>query len=311
MILSVTLNPSIDHALFVKELVIGDTNRVQNVETDAGGKGVNLSRVVAELGGQTVATGFLGGSTGMMVQGVLERQGVGCAFIEVAGETRTNFSVEDDAKGTPTTFNQKGPQIELAEFQALLAKVASLANNARWVAMGGSLPPGVPGDAFAQIGAIATAAGCSVMIDADGEAQRLGLACRPQFIKPNTPETARLLGRTITTEEEAIAAARDLLGFVQADGFAVLSRGKAGAILVSDAGVWLGRSPEVVTHSTIGSGDSLIGAMLWGLETGKTLPEAFQWGLAAGAATAFTDGSEIARRPMIEELLPRAIVTPV
>ncbi|RYG85468.1 1-phosphofructokinase, partial [bacterium] len=115
MLLSVTLNPSVDHALFLTELKVGDTNRVTRTERDAGGKGINLSRVYAEMGGETIASGFLGGGTGAYVRGVLEAQGVRHDFVTTSGETRLNFSVEDESHGKPTTFNERGPEISPEE----------------------------------------------------------------------------------------------------------------------------------------------------------------------------------------------------
>lgn len=309
MLLSVTLNPSVDHALFLTELKIGDTNRVSRTERDAGGKGVNLSRVYAEMGGETIASGFLGGGTGAYVRGVLEAQGVRHDFVETAGETRLNFSVEDASSGRPTTFNERGPEISAEEWNALLTKVDELANGCEWATIGGSLPPGVPTDTYRILGERLRNCGCKVLLDADGDALREGLAGRPTMIKPNDPEAARLLNRKIETDEEAIGAANSLYEMLgRGEAIAVLSRGAAGAIMTLAAGTYVGRSPKVEARSTIGSGDSLLGAMLWSLTRGDAPEEALRWGLAAGAATALTDGSEIARRPVVERLYAEASV---
>lgn len=304
MILSVTLNPCVDHALFVKQLCLGDTNRVLRTETDAGGKGVNLSRVVAELGGRTVATGFLGGGSGAYVRKALDAQGVLHDFVETADDTRMNFSVEDDSCAPPTTFNEPGPAITANEWEDLQKHVARYAASAWWIAMGGSLPPGVPIDAFAQLCRIAHEAGSKVLLDADGEPARRGMAAGPDFIKPNAKEAGRLLDRTITTLDEARDAALEL--HKRGPAIVVLSRGADGAVLAHDGVVCSGTSPTVAVKSTIGSGDSLLGGMLWAMGESKSMEEAFSWGLAAGAATAATDGSEIARRPVVLELLPQA-----
>lgn len=310
MILSVTLNPSVDQALFVDQIRLGDTNRVRRVERDAGGKGVNLSRVVAELGGRTAASGFLAGASGEMVRAVLRAQGVQPDFIEVAGETRVNFSVEDDSGNPPTTFNERGPEISKEAFECLVDKCSELAAGARWVAMGGSLPPGAPAEAFLLLGRLAKLAGAKLMLDADGEALRHGVKALPHFMKPNQAEAGRLLGREIESEEDAIQAARELVRFLDPspESFAVLSRGADGAILATTRGCWVGASPKVESRSTIGSGDSLIGAMLWSLEEGFDLATAFRWGLAAGAATATTDGSEICRKARVEALVRETAV---
>ncbi len=312
MLLSVTTNPSVDHALFLEQLKIGDTNRVLRTERDAGGKGVNLSRVYAEMGGQTIATGFVGGGAGAYVRCVLETQGVRHDFVETEEETRVNFSVEDETRGTPTTFNERGPTISSSEWEMLLETVDRLATGCGWGTIGGSLPPGIPKDAYRILAERLRAAGCKVMLDADGEPLREGMAGRPNMIKPNSPEAARLLNRTIETDEEALGASHALYEMLgRGDAIALLSRGAAGAVLTYTGGTFLGRSPKVEARSTIGSGDSLLGAMLWALDSGQAPEEALRWGLAAGAATALTDGREIARRVIVERLYPEASVARV
>jgi 1-phosphofructokinase len=310
MVLSVTVNPTVDHTLFVNGLKVGDTNRVQRTERDAGGKGINVSRVYAELGGKAKATGFLGGGPGAYVRNVLDRQGVIHDFVEVDGETRVNFNVES-GDGPPTTFNERGPEVGLAKFKELIEKCQELSRGAAWVVIGGSLPPGLPHDAYKILIEAVQCEDCGVVLDADGEPMKLGLEARPSFIKPNLKEASRLLGRDLTVEEAPKAAQelfqklRDTKGIPP---FVVLSMGKHGAVLACGDGVFMGHSPKVEAKSTIGSGDSLIGGVLWGLHENMPLPEAFRWGLAAGAATAMTDGTEIARRRIVLELLEKARV---
>lgn len=311
MILSVTLNPCIDQVLIVDGLKPHDTNRVLRAEQDAGGKGVNLSRVVAELGGDTVATGFLGGNPGVYVRAVLAEQGVRNSFIEVEGETRTNVAIEDGSGRPPTTFNERGPCISEAELHRLIGWYEELAPRASWVALGGSLPPGVPTDIFRTLIEIGHAAGARVLLDADGEPQRLGFLAGPDMVKPNSPECGRLLGREIKSDDEALAAVDELYERMGGgDRIAIVSRGKRGAVLRGREGRYLGRSPDVEVRSTIGSGDSLLGAVLWSLEQGKTLRESLQYGLAAGAATASTDGSQVARKSKVDEIVTLADVYP-
>ncbi len=312
MILSVTLNPSVDHALFLDKLNIGDTNRVERTERDAGGKGVNLSRIVAELGSTTMATGFLGGGPGDYVRGSLDRQGVSNCFVQVEEDTRINFSVEDASDQPPTTFNEKGPTISPERFDELFRVIKGLIDHVRWIAVGGSLPPGVPNDAYARFVRFAHEHGVKVSLDADNEPMRLGVEAGPDFVKPNSKEAARLLGRELREIDDAVAGARELQEKLHKahahDPIVVISLGERGAVLASSSGVYRGESPKVEAISTVGSGDSLIGGMLWAIEQGKPLGEALQWGLACGAATASTDGSEIGRRAKIMELLPQANV---
>lgn len=312
MILSVTLNPSVDHALFLDELKLGDTNRIQRTERDAGGKGVNLSRVVAELGAPTMATGFLGGGPGDYVRGVLDRQGVSHCFVQVQEDTRINFSVEDDSGRPPTTFNERGPNVNEAELSLLFEEVRRRLPKVRWLALGGSLPPGVPVDAFASLIQLGREHGVRIALDADGDPLAHGLAAGPDFVKPNAKEAGRALGREIATAEEACEAAHELQTRLHAahshHPIVVVSLGADGAVMACRDGVFRGISPSVEVHSTIGSGDSLIAGMLWSIEQGKPLPEALRWGLACGAATAASGGSDIARRPKILELLDHSRV---
>ena len=150
---------------------------------------------------------------------------------------------------------------------------------------------------------------CRVVVDADGEPMRLALEAHPCLCKPNAKEASRLLGRPVVSLEDAISAAREIREMQGgAKAMTIVSMGADGAVLASAEGVLVGIAPKVETRSTIGSGDSLLGAFLWALEDGRPLEEAFRWGLAAGAATATTNGAEIARRGMVESLFPQAIV---
>ena len=158
-----------------------DSNRIEKTETDAGGKGINLSRMAAQLGAKTVATGFLGGPTGRMVLHALESTGASHDFVEVDEETRTNVSVES-GDGPPTVFSAQGPNVTGLEWESLLATVARYCDRSAWVAMGGSLPPGAPKEAYRVLCDLAHTCGARVLLDADGEALKHGLEARPDFI---------------------------------------------------------------------------------------------------------------------------------
>lgn len=305
MILSVTLNAAVDHILFIDGLKAHDTNRVQSMQTDAGGKGVNLSRIAVELGAKSVATGFLGGGSGAFITHVLQRQGVVTNFVEIENETRTNLNVES-GDGPPTTFNAKGPLIHDREWELLQLRVERLAEDATWVALGGSLPPGVPTNAFATLGEIAKKKNCRVVLDADGDAMIEGLKSAPDLIKPNVKEAERILNRQLEGDEDKIfEGAKELVQLLlekgSLDPTVIISRGKNGAVLATKSTLLRGYPIAIEARSTIGSGDSLNGGFLYGLETQKTLEESFRYGLAAGTATATTNGTEIGRRETILE----------
>ncbi|MBK7769935.1 MAG: 1-phosphofructokinase family hexose kinase [bacterium] len=312
MILTVTLNPCIDLLLGTRGLLPYDTNRVVTREEDAGGKGTNLSRVAAELGAKTTACVLLGGGTGAHVQRVLELQGVTPAIVHTQAQTRVNVSVQDGSDRPPTTFNMKGGPITGDEWQQVTRMVVELAAEADWVCLGGSLPEGIPVDAWRTLIGLLRPLPVRILLDADDEPLRLGLEAGPHLIKPNLNEASRLLGRPIAGVEQAASAAIEIRSAMAARGAAdpavIVSMGAEGAVAATGEGSFF--APPVAVHprSTIGSGDSLLGGLLAAFGHGKDWPEALRWGSAAGAATATTDGTEIARRGVVEELLTRATV---
>ncbi|MFM9872662.1 MAG: 1-phosphofructokinase family hexose kinase [Fimbriimonadaceae bacterium] len=312
MILTVTLNPALDQTLLINGLKTHDTNRIQEIQTDAGGKGINLSRIASELGTATTATGFLGGSTGAAIRHVMKCQHVIDECIETESETRTNYNIES-GDGPPTTLNAKGNQISEQEWLILIAKVTELASHSTWITLGGSLPPGVPENAFGILGDIAKNCGAKIVLDADGAAMQAGLVAFPDFIKPNVREAERLLNRQLFGSRDAIIqAAKDLYGQnnqpKSPEPIVVISRGAEGAIMCCGQGTFETPSLPITPKSTIGSGDSMIGGMLHAILKGHDLPTALRYGNAAGAATATSDGAEIGRLHDILEFFEKTTV---
>jgi 1-phosphofructokinase len=301
MVLSVTLNPCVDHAVFLDQLHWGDTNRISRVERDAGGKGLNVSRIYAALGGQTAATGFLGGQPAPFIREILQKESVQDAFVDIKGTTRTNISIEDLSGNPPTTLNEKGPTIEFDEFNELIERITELSSNTTWVTFGGSVPPGLPADTY---GEVFKAVQGRFVLDADGEALAIGIKHQPHFVKPNAAEASKLLSRPIESDAHALEAVEELYDLIGGGNrFAVISRGKEGAVVCGPGReVLLGRSPKITPKSTVGSGDSLIGGMLWAIDQGKPLSECLKWGLCSGAATATSDGTRIGDRETIYRL---------
>lgn len=313
MILTITLNPCVDLLLGTHGLHLHDTNRVVTREEDAGGKGTNLSRVAAELGAKTTACVFLGGGTGAHVQCVLERQGVIPAIIATEAETRVNVSVQDGTDQPPTTFNMKGGPILDEEWRQMILTVADLAAQADWVCMGGSLPSGIPDDAWRTLIRTVKSRPVKILLDADNEPMKLGMEAGPHLIKPNIKEASRLLGREISGIAEAAEAADELRLNLEGSGAkeaaVLLSMGAEGAVAATAEGRFYAAPVPITPKSTIGSGDSMLGGLLASFEKGMGWEEALQWASAAGAATATTDGTEIARRPVVERLVGQAKVS--
>ncbi len=312
MILTVTLNACLDHVLFVQGLRPHDTNRIDRIETDAGGKGINVARVGTEMGAAVRATGFLGGATGAAIREVMHAQGVDNNFVCTEFETRQNFSVEDGSGRPPTTFNARGSQISGLEWELLLTTVADMAREAVWVVLGGSIPPGCPPNAYQILGDLAHSHHARVVLDADKDAMVFGMAAAPELIKPNVSEASRLLQRELLTEKDVVNGAKSLFDQLVERGsvapWVVISRGADGAVMAGNFGILIGEPVAVDSKSTIGSGDSMIAGLLYGQLKGLTPEESLRWGLASGAATAATDGTEIGRLPVIRECFDRAVV---
>lgn len=306
MILTITLNPSVDRTVFVDGLKAHDTNRVLRTEVDAGGKGVNLSRIAAELGAATCCTGFLGGGGGAFIKSVLLREEVRFDFVNISGETRLNVSIEDGSGEPPTTLNERGPMVQPGEWAQLLEKLETLAKQADWICMGGSIPRGLDESCYRDLANRIKAWGKPVCVDADGEPMKLALGTQPELIKPNRDEAARLLGRPIESRADALDVARSL--HAQGIRYAMISLGAEGAVLACSEGAFQAVPPSIQPKSTIGSGDSLLGGFLAMQVQGAPVEEAFRWGNAAGAATALTDGASIGRLETIRELVGKVVI---
>lgn len=311
MILTVTLNPCIDLALFTDGLDPHDSNRVQRSELDAGGKGVNLSRMVIELGGETRATGFLGGMTGEHILAMLKSKGVPGDFVTVKDETRTNVSIES-GDGPPTVFNAPGARVTGLEWENLIGLVGRHLQPGMWMALGGSLPPGVPVESYQILGDMARSADAKLLLDADKDALKHGLQAGPDFVKPNQDEAERLLGQTIDSVDDAFLAARGIQDLLVSKGSqdptVVVSLGKRGAVLVDRSVALFGVPPRIEAKSTIGSGDSFLGGYLVGEQRGLDVRQCFALGIASGAATAQSDGTRIGTRDEVEGALLGVVI---
>ena len=303
MIATVTLNPAFDKSIYVDELHPNDTNRITKIEVDAGGKGVNASRVLKELGNETLALGFLGGQTGRFIEHVLNHEGIPTDFVRVAAETRTNVSVQEASGAPPTTFNEPGAPVTEAEIEALFTKVREIARKSCMMIFGGSLPPGVPKDIYRKLVAAVQEEGAKAVLDSDGEPMRLGMQAVPYMIKPNRDEVQRLIGLKIESLDDAVQA-MNLLAQTGVK-LIVISMGSRGAVAGFGGEVWHAVPPEVKVISTIGSGDSMIAGIAHIMCRGGSLSEALKWGTAAGAATAMTDGTGICKLNQVLGLLDK------
>ncbi|HXF56363.1 MAG TPA: hexose kinase [Actinomycetota bacterium] len=311
MIVCVAGNPSIDKLFTVERLEFGAIHRPVAFLQVPGGKGLNVARAAHALGAEVVPACILGGHTGRWVEEALEAEGLRGRFVRARGETRSSVSVADRETWSLTEFYEDGTPLEPGDWEALEACVVELLPGARWVTLSGSLPPGAPVDGYARLVLAAPAAGVACALDARGPALAEGLRAGPDLVKVNAAEAGEVLGTTVATEADALAAARELRALAGGRGAAVVTRGEEGAVLVApDGSAWRGRL-YVRGPYPVGSGDAFLAGMVAALERGEDWPAALRLGLGAAAANAEVPGAGRLERARAEELAARAEVGPV
>jgi 1-phosphofructokinase len=294
MIVTVTLNPSLDRTLAVTELVPGEVVRADSTLEDPGGKGVNVTRFLSAHGTASVAVLPSGGSIGRALVGALADAGIPHRAIPIAGATRSNVTVVEP-DGTTTKLNEPGPDMSAAEVDALVAAVAELADAGGWVVVAGSLPADLDTGIVGRLAEVARVAGARFALDASGPALADGLRARPDLIKPNGEELGEILGRELTTLEEVLAGCDEARALGAAA--VICSLGGDGAVLVDGNGRWLGTGPQVPVLSTVGAGDSLLAGFLHG---GGAGPDALRVGIAWATAAVQTPGTGVPPTGLID-----------
>jgi len=309
MIVTLTLNPAIDQTLVLPRFVAGDTLRVKSSRFDPGGKGINVSRVVNELGGKSVAMGFAPGGLGRYIEHTLESQGIECDFVHTTGETRTNITILDESRHMHTILSDPGPPTDPRYLEQLRAKLNERLQPGDWLVLAGSIPPPLDGRVYVDIINQASARGVHTVLDADGEALAAGATARPEIVKGNRRELERLLGRHLDDENSTLRAARE----VHDSGVScvVVTRGREGAVATTDTEFLRGVAPRVRAVSAVGSGDAFLGGVVLTLSRGGAIEDALRLGIAAGTASVLNPGTELCHRREVDILIPRVRVQPV
>jgi 1-phosphofructokinase len=289
MIITVTLNPSLDRTIELDRLAQGCVQRVTAARLDPGGKGVNVARALLANGVPTRAVVPVAGVEGDQLVGLLEHEGVDVAVVPVLGHTRSNITIAE-ADGTVTKLNEPGASLCADDLEALAKKVLAAASPDSWVVLCGSLPPGLRAEAYATLTLRFVEAGLRVAVDTSGPAFRAAVAAGPELVKPNAEELAEAVGRPLRSRSAIVAAARELqdLGAQTV----LVSLGAAGAILV-DEDVVVGESPVDQPRSAVGAGDAFLAGFLAGQYHGTSRREAFAEALAWGAAAVRLPGTRM------------------
>lgn len=291
---TVTFNPAIDYILKTEQLVFGQTNRSKDERLCFGGKGINVSTVLSELGVPTVALGFIAGFTGAALQSAVAQSGIVTDFILLpAGHTRINVKLRGE---TETEINAGGPAIPAEAVATLMEKLDQLTAGDTLV-LAGSVPPSLPQDIYERILSRLSGRGIRVAVDASGELLRRTLPYRPFVIKPNRQELEELVGRALPSHAAIAKAAKELQR--QGAERVLVSLGGEGALLLdADQKVYTCEAHSGRVQGTVGAGDSMLAGFLAMADRGAAF--ALRFANAAGAAAAFSEG--LATRRAIADL---------
>ncbi len=298
---TVTLNPAVDKNTSIDRVIADDKLRCAPPSREPGGGGINVSRAVQRLGGAAQALYTSGGPTGAILEKLLSQESLSHRPVSIRDWTRENLIVSETSTGRQFRFGMPGPTLAAADVDAVLDALRAVEPTPAYVVASGSLPNGVPSDAYTAVAETAHALGARSVLDTSGAALREARAAGWYLLKPNLRELQQLAGRTLETEPKRVEAARGFIDQGWCDGI-VLSMGAAGALLVTAEKALRVRSPTVPIESRVGAGDSMVGGLALALSRGQPLPDAVRFGVAAGAAAVMTPGTELCRRADTERL---------
>ncbi len=301
MIYTITLNPALDRTIWIDRIRDDVSNRILEERSFAGGKSIDVSKVLKNFGVDNIALGFVGGFAGRELEGRLLNEGIQSDFVRVSGETRTNIVIHERETGRQIVFNARGPEIRPSELMQFVEQIEELPC-AEVVAIGGSLPPGVSPEIYRKVIALVKRCPARVVLDVDGAALKVGIQARPNVIKPNIHELSELVGRELKEIDDVLAAARE----VNRQGVEVVlvSMGGRGILLVADGQEYLATPPAVKVESTVGAGDSSVAGFISGIVQDKDLRECLAYAVAAGTATTLQQGTALCQKHDFLRIVP-------
>lgn len=303
MITVVALNPSIDRTLFLDQFHAGQTNRASAVQIDVGGKGINVCLHLSAMGANAVrCIGIMREADEKLFTSALQKSGVDCKWLMQPGHVRTNTKICTSA-GELTEINERGDTVPAEITEQLIHMCRESFAESDVVILTGSVPPGVPARIYADLIAIAHESKALCILDADGEALRLSIPAKPDFIKPNAAEAGRLLNMPLENTADIYSAARLLIESGIPAG--CISLGGNGAVYFSDEQTMFLPALEVPVRSTVGAGDAMIAAFALGMAQNTPPAETFRLAISAGAAAVISSGTQPVRTEDLMSLLKK------
>ncbi|MCI2430395.1 hexose kinase [Candidatus Acetothermia bacterium] len=311
MILTVTPNPAIDKIYWIDRLDLqgeAPLTRATRSYLSAGGKGINVSIFLAKMGIENVAMGFVAGETGRALERRVREENITTSFIWAEGETRTNVTLlEKGSEQRPVQISEIGPTVTPQALQRFFAQYKRVLPRARYVFLGGTLPPGVPAHFYQELSRLAHKHGAKVIINAAGEPLSLALATQPWLVKPDTRQLRQIDGYALT---DASQIARTGGYFVRERGVGALlvSHKITHDVLVTSEDIWDLEAHDVCFKNLLGAEDALLAGMISALIRGASLLEAARFGMAAATASAESEGLIVTDRAQIESVMSRITV---
>ncbi len=304
MIITVTLNAAIDKSLSVPSFRLGRRHRTVEQRSTAGGKGVNVARLLASLGQPVIATGFVGGATGTRIVEQLTAESVLNGFVHISEESRTNMSVLDPTTGEQTEINERGPEVNPAEVELFIEKLTYLARGAAICVLAGSLPRGVDPSFYATLVAELKRLDVVTIVDSEGEAMKLAVRAEPTVISPNMAEAEELVGHEFNDREEQVAALAELRALGSKEAIITLPDGCVASVLtdghVTEHRVWIEPREAV---ASVGAGDAFLAGYVAARYNGSNPEECLRYAVACGAESTQRLGAGLIDPEGVDELL--------
>jgi 6-phosphofructokinase 2 len=302
MVYTLTLNPAVDISMTIERLIPEHKLHCSPPRYDAGGGGINVSKAIHRLGGQSTAMFTSGGTAGLTLQELVEKEGVDYEIIGIEGLTRECFVVTETVPNQQYRFGTPGPTLSSGEAMACMAHLQALPPTVDYLVASGSLPPGLPTDFYAPIARFAKSRNIRLVLDTAGEPLRAALDAGVFMIKPNLGELAHLVGVERLEMNQINEAAHGLIEAGNCE-VVVVSLGPRGAVLVTADGHEFVPTPPVKKVSTVGAGDSLVGGIVYALSQGKSYTDAIRLGVACSTAATMNAGTELFHPADVDPLL--------
>jgi 1-phosphofructokinase family hexose kinase len=299
LIITLTINPSVDRNVFVDRLVFEDRAYILSRSDSAGGRGINASRVLDCYGAKTLAVATSGGANGERFEKLLAKSGFAVKIVRIGREIRTNFTVTD-RQGLAVKMNEPGPVITPEELKSIEKTIDSRLDSASWLMLCGSIPPGVSSDIYTKLIRQAREHKVKTLLDTDGDALLHGVEAGPTVVTPNQPEAERLLNRALITRAHFTEAVTRIKAMGAES--VLLSLGSRGVVAINENQLMEVLPPRIDAISPLGAGDALAAAYVWAATKKKDFADCVRWGVAAGTASARLPGVEFANLEQTKEI---------